>query len=381
MKFNKKILRVTIIVFIIIIIFIGLLIIENELVKRAQTNSEIQINIDGVGGEYDRSHLNNIDLNLYGMTDDLLKKVKDEDNFYIELKEYIYLKGITDAKNVTVKDWNIEKDKLIIKFQLDNSSNDNIRAIMDLDTKDIYFDELLNDDSRFFIIENKINEFFSYIGNKNSEAISSVVDIANSDINSFIKNNINVSTFKIKEAYTKKLKKDIDAVNIYFIEGTGYFGQNNMNKNQIYIICVEDYINKTYCMIPIDYMSDIDVLKKINYQIETNDYNRLDTTKLDDVKILQFYFDRYIFYELYESKYIYDFISNKTDNSKTTTISEFENYVNSNFDDIKKLEVIKYKIEEENGKKIYTLIDNNYNIYKFYITNILDYEVMIQIKD
>lgn len=118
--------------------------IENENVdNESTTNNNSYINgilsvEEEVGGvEYSREHLNNFEFELKGITNEISKYIEDSDEFYIQVKEYIYKNGLVDATSAEVQKYEYQEStsRLGIVFKLDNPKEDKIRVIVNPDGK------------------------------------------------------------------------------------------------------------------------------------------------------------------------------------------------------------------------------------------------------
>ena len=60
------------------------------------------------GSAYTKEELNNIDLQINGLTDEIKAYLTDSDKLETEIKEYIYLNGLIDTTVANITNWNME---------------------------------------------------------------------------------------------------------------------------------------------------------------------------------------------------------------------------------------------------------------------------------
>lgn len=124
----------------VIIIFIISIIVA---IVSSYNKEEINVNNDDIskvqegGEEYNSIHLNNFDFQIVNITKEVSDNIKDTYNFIYNMKEYLYKNGIVEANKAECIAYNIENDKMMIKFKLNDEKETRVIAKIDL-IKEIY---------------------------------------------------------------------------------------------------------------------------------------------------------------------------------------------------------------------------------------------------
>ena len=88
-------------------------------------------------GKYDKSNLQNVSINVKGLTNEIKEYISNFQEFELQFKEYIYLNGLVDAKTAVVKQWEVIENKLEILFEFDDMNITRIKAIINLSNNEI----------------------------------------------------------------------------------------------------------------------------------------------------------------------------------------------------------------------------------------------------
>ena len=139
---SKKIILIIAMVLIFILIVTLILLsqiknIEDSSSEEENENTTIAVEDRQEGGaEYDISALKNVELEFYGLTEEIEGYIPDKTIFENKIKEFIYKKGLIDAKTATISEWNVIQNELILSVKLDNSKETILNVVINLDNNE-----------------------------------------------------------------------------------------------------------------------------------------------------------------------------------------------------------------------------------------------------
>lgn len=122
-----------------IIIFIIIIIVAIvSFYKKEENNINKDISkVQESGEEYNSIHLNNFDFQIVNLTEEASNNIKNTYDFIYKMKEYLYKNGIVEANQAEYIAYNVEDDKMMIKFKLNDENQTRIIAKIDL-TNELY---------------------------------------------------------------------------------------------------------------------------------------------------------------------------------------------------------------------------------------------------
>lgn len=237
----------------------------------------------------------------------------------------------------------------------------------------------------FFSVVNEVNKYLSYSSSGDNDALYELLDerfIKDNDVN------INNVLFKIKtysEGVSVKAKKvsslKIGNNNVYLLEGSivsNYFDESNMIVDDNFkIIVLMDFNNVTASIYPIlndNYKKAINSINKI--EIPVNEYNSISSSSLvNKEQVCVLYLSDFVNLLNRDLSSSYELLSDDMKkNIDYSTYDRYYNYLSSNKNLITTV-ADKCAVEDIKGKRVYTVVDMNNNIYKFTEESIMNYKV------
>lgn len=239
----------------------------------------------------------------------------------------------------------------------------------------------------FFSVVNHINNYITNISNGQNKKVYDLLDKEYKEKNNITENNI----FDIIEIYEENISVKVTKMEYVKVKnGYLYYAKANLIQNLLdntkiikkdyEIVVITDFDNKTVSLYPVNnnYEKIINNIKKIN--IEKNNNNKVEGTKLiTKEQICVLYLSDYI------DKIANDFDSaynvlNKDMKEIYNTKDSYRKFINDNENKIT-LSADKCKMEIIEDKRVYTVIDNKDNMYRFTENFVMNYEVEIYLKE
>lgn len=133
---NKKIGGIAIICVIIVVIVLLILLLNSistdDNNENVIINDPIQFQNEG-GASYSDTQLESLDIEIVGSNQELEEIIYDMEEFDLEIKKYIYLNGLVDAKTVTITNWILNDNILTINLNLDDANKTSIELNINVD--------------------------------------------------------------------------------------------------------------------------------------------------------------------------------------------------------------------------------------------------------
>ena len=259
----------------------------------------------------------------------------------------------------------------------------------------------VTDRNRFFTVRNCIQYYLDEINDNNSnylsadgnEKIFSNEEIKQKRYNllskSFIDNN-NINVSNVNEYLNVMDSKIIfDALNMKYmigeqVENYVVYGITTSLDNKyigdLYIKINLDRENKTFSVEPLEshYNSIEDVnVKYDGTSIDTNDENLYSDVSMTYEKIAKEYFGIYKRILLTKPDIIYNYLQDDYKNKRFGNIDAFKQYENDNEDEIYKLQLAKYSVNEKGDYTEIVCMDQYQNFYVFNETNVMNLEIKL----
>lgn len=147
---------------------------------------------------------------------------------------------------------------------------------------------------------------------------------------------------------------------------------------EFYVVTLDEY-NSTYMIKPINDCKDINEIKieevKDIDKIENNQINIYSYVRVNDSEMCQKYFKEYKELMLNNPEEAYDKLSEEYKNKRFGSYENFERYINNNKEEISKLYVSKYLVNDVLKYKEYVCKDGFQNVYVFKATGVKEYKV------
>ena len=225
--------------------------------------------------------------------------------------------------------------------------------------------KVLNKNNSIYYIDNQIDE------EQQQEYLCDIIDVDYMKLNNINKQNI----LNKLEIYDQSLifvpieLKVIERENVnkYFAYGVL---QNFENKyiQDIYVYVNLDKKNKTYSIEPI--YQDIKNIDKLEYtnnntSIQKNEYNTFQNQNITYEYITNAYLSNYKRLVYCKPELIYNLLDEEYKNSRFENYDDFKNYINDNYEYIKKIRLEKYQVNNFEDTKEYRAVDQYNNEYIF----------------
>lgn len=231
---------------------------------------------------------------------------------------------------------------------------------------------------------NKIIDLTSdYVKSNNTQALKSVLikEYIDNDGLSILNTN---SEYIINKVYLCNAKLSIDT---YFVYGDIINKEDEKRENCNFIINLDES-NSTFELAPLGSVYN----KYINYEelkikeditneikdIQENNYNKaVIVNGLSEKEIMGYYYEQFSLNLLYNKEKAYNLLDKEYREKRFKKYENFVEYINNNKDCIEKSLIIKYKIEEFDNYKEYSIIDNFNNMYIFLEKEPMEYTVLL----
>ena len=102
------------------------------------TTNDVFYNKEETGNtKYSENQLDNVSIEINGITEDISKDIKNQSEFIKAIKEYIYKNGLVDATAMEVQKYEYQEntDRLGIIFVLNNTNENKLRVIVNANGK------------------------------------------------------------------------------------------------------------------------------------------------------------------------------------------------------------------------------------------------------
>lgn len=242
--------------------------------------------------------------------------------------------------------------------------------------------EYVQDYSSFFNVVNDLNTFLNYHQKRNTLALTSVLH------QKFIQeNNINYNnvmqylddygveqlSFKAHKMYFSKTNNNY----IYYVKGDVVallFENQTVVKDDARFLVAIDYDNITYAIYPLKDTQE-ENLPFNNVYIKPNDYNQFKGTNvITNNYICNLYYSE--FYNILQTSPVdtYDLLDQKFKEGRYRKADNYVSYIEKKLVKISP-EIAECQLSTDIGQRVYTIKDQNYNIFTFTEESIMNYKV------
>lgn len=185
----------------------------------------------------------------------------------------------------------------------------------------------------------------------------------------------------IEKVYSMKIS---DNVSIFFVYGTNV-DKSQKTKESFQLGTIIDKLNNTYAILPEEYCNkhkynNIELGDILDISIDTiqkNENNLFNTREIGEDEICQEYFYKYKNSMLYNPEYAYELIDKDYREKRFKSLDNYIKYINNNYEDIKKRNISKYDVYENNGNKRYVCTDGDENYYIFNEKTLFNYALYL----
>lgn len=271
--------------------------------------------------------------------------------------------------------------------------------------------------NEYFIVKDVINKYYLYCANLNikvSDVTNGEVSMSREELEKSAQeeqqkaqetiynmldakysNEFDITTDTIKQKFGMNNNVDVVIKQIYVVQNslnvstyfvTGILVNTNDSKTSEFNISVSlDMLNNTFSIYPQEYMQKynydkLNVGDNLEFNIESIE-NRNDNTFeykiISDEEISQEYLSNYKYCMLYDVEYAYELLDEEYKNKRFLKLSDFQNYIKENWQNIQNMMITKYSVEIKDGYTQYLCVDNYQNNYIFKATSVMKYTVLL----
>lgn len=133
---NEKNILIIISVMILIIIICIILILVAMHINKTNNNDDDEYDeiadMEEGGEEYSKEHLKYMDFEVINLGSDITNRIKNINQFFLDMKEYIYLNGLIEANRAEFINIDETENKIILEFRLNNPKKTIVSATISL---------------------------------------------------------------------------------------------------------------------------------------------------------------------------------------------------------------------------------------------------------
>lgn len=150
--------------------------------------------------------------------------------------------------------------------------------------------------------------------------------------------------------------------------------ESSKKYNEYYVVILDDF-NSSWMIRPINNCNNIDEIK-VDKNVESIDNDsEIPYENITDSEMAEIYFIKYKQLILNNSKEAYEKLDKQYRDKRFNNYESFEQYINNNKQQIEKLSVDEYLLNEYEDYKEYVCKDEYENIFKFKASSIINYTV------
>lgn len=162
----------------------------------------------------------------------------------------------------------------------------------------------------------------------------------------------------------------------FYIINVDVTTESSNKYNEYYVITLDEY-NSTWMIRPIKDCNNIDEIEidKEVQDINDNNINNYSYNRVTDEDMSQRYFTKYKQLILNNTEKAYEKLDENYREKRFNNYEEFKKFVNTNREELEKISIEEYLVEEYEDYKQYVCKDSFENIYIFKATSVVDYTV------
>ena len=220
----------------------------------------------------------------------------------------------------------------------------------------------------FYTVEDCINTYIEAVKEGKKEKIIKLLDLEYITENNINEDNVLNYIGKQKTAFIalKMYESELYNVCSYIVEGIA--DDEKLNTKIFYRVKL-DTNNYTFSIIPlsskkynnIDEVEDSENME----EIQNNDENSFDYNRIKDDEEISKYFTYYCKLAINNTKKAYEMLEKDYKDKRFNQYSKFEDYIKKQAKNLKEVEVAGYSVTKQEDSKIYTIVDQNGNVYIF----------------
>lgn len=134
LKNEKNILIIISVMILIILICIILILVAMHINKTNNNDEEYDeiADMEEGGEEYSKEHLEYMDFKVINLGSNITDKIKNVNEFLLDMKEYIYLNGLVEANCAEFINIDETENRIILEFRLNNPKKTIVLATISL---------------------------------------------------------------------------------------------------------------------------------------------------------------------------------------------------------------------------------------------------------
>ena len=220
----------------------------------------------------------------------------------------------------------------------------------------------------FYTVEDCINTYIEAVKEGKKEKIIKLLDLEYITENNINEDNVLNYIGKQKTAFIAldMYESELHNVCSYIVEGIA--DDEKLNTKIFYMVKL-DTNNYTFSIIPlsskkynnIDEVEDSENME----EIQNNDENSFDYNRIKDDEEISKYFTYYCKLAINNTKKAYEILEKDYKDKRFNQYSKFEDYIKKQAKNLKEVEVAGYSVTKQEDSKIYTIVDQNGNVYIF----------------
>ena len=248
--------------------------------------------------------------------------------------------------------------------------------------------DVVNEYNVFFSNVGYLNKYISSIAIKDNDVVYSLLDSKYIENNNITRDNILdkvdkfsiLSSYEVESMYFIQIKRNF----LYYVNGKVYENTYDAEKKLVYdnysMVISVDIDNLSYSLYPVDkdYKDVINDVKKID--IYNNGHNSIDKSELISKEhVCVIYLSDFLDKLYSDIDGSYEILSN--DMKKTyPSVNDYSKYIAHNWSNIS-YDASMCRLDIQDDKRVYTVIDSNENVYKFNEESIMNYTASFYFKE
>ncbi len=243
--------------------------------------------------------------------------------------------------------------------------------------------EELKSDELFFALQNTINSYYNMLSNKKTDDLLNILDddfkkekkITSSNLYSIINSEYETVSFIAKSIYYNPNS----SITYYFVNG--YLTNLTMMEDDyqyypnINFLIVVDEKTNYFCIKPLDNSINVSDYSK-SYDIKEkkiiNEY-LLSSYTMSEKNKLSVYITEFLDLMVYDNNRAYNMLD-ETTKKKYRDRGDFENNLFDIYNNISTI-IFGYSVKENNGEKVYSIVDDKQNKITIYEKNTMNYKI------
>lgn len=240
---------------------------------------------------------------------------------------------------------------------------------------------LVDEYSTFFAVVNDVNQYLTFVSQKNIDAIYALLDDTFISQNKVTKDNVLSNVLTVEENTIVQANniyyQEINGNYLYFLEGSllkNEYEKNSIVDSNYKIFIVVDYENSSYSLIPYkEEDGNNNPLKNNSINIKRDNYNHMLTSGIiTNNYICNIYYSKFLNQLFSNTGSTYDLLTKQMQQDYTK--SAYVDLVEHNLQNISPT-IEDCQLNEVEENRIYQITDKNNNKFEFIEESIMNYKV------